>query len=404
MNPIANYKCKSTNKVTVRGRFQSRKMHGLSLIELMISITISLILVSGLVYSYTASRAAFQVQDAQARKFENGRFALEEIARDLRMASRFGCSRTNAPEEVNTQIHVRAAFPIMEASATAFADEGFINTGVKVGTDRGASFFEANREVVRADMPQGTDLNTNQLIVGSRNGSGFSMPGTGTRAPGTDAIRIIKTGEYSSHILQPITNRQAVVPLANQVSEITPNNPDSRLFVISDCQRAEILRAVINNNAAAPIGGGLNHQCANCNHPQANAMTKSYGTNAVVSTFEPVIYAIETPPPSSPVTNPRLVRYPITNAGAWAVRPEIVADGIDALTIQFGVSDDVRGVVDRWVAVDAVGAGADEWKRVIAVRVRFDAISRETVGAERSRGVLRQRFETTVQLRNHPQG
>lgn len=65
-----------------RIKFQS----GLSLIELMISLVLGLVLVLGLIQVFIASRQTFATNDAMSKVQENGRFALDFIARSARQA------------------------------------------------------------------------------------------------------------------------------------------------------------------------------------------------------------------------------------------------------------------------------------------------------------------------------
>jgi len=60
---------------------------GLSLIELMISLVLGLVLVLGLIQVFLASRQTFATNDAMSKTQENGRFALEFIARSARQAA-----------------------------------------------------------------------------------------------------------------------------------------------------------------------------------------------------------------------------------------------------------------------------------------------------------------------------
>lgn len=73
------------------------RTRGVSLIELMIAIAIGSLLLLGLVQVFSASRAAYNTSESMARVQENGRFAIDYLQRDLRMAGHFGC--------VNDQAH-----------------------------------------------------------------------------------------------------------------------------------------------------------------------------------------------------------------------------------------------------------------------------------------------------------
>jgi type IV pilus assembly protein PilW len=68
-----------------------RKQSGLSLVELMVSITLGLILVGGVVQMLLGTKLTFNSQKATSRVQESGRLAVEFMARDIRMAGYMGC-------------------------------------------------------------------------------------------------------------------------------------------------------------------------------------------------------------------------------------------------------------------------------------------------------------------------
>lgn len=69
---------------------------GFSLVEVMIALVIGTLLLAGLVQVFGASRAAYQTAEGLSRTQENGRFALDFLQRDLRMAGHFGCINDQA--------------------------------------------------------------------------------------------------------------------------------------------------------------------------------------------------------------------------------------------------------------------------------------------------------------------
>ncbi|TDB34375.1 prepilin-type N-terminal cleavage/methylation domain-containing protein, partial [Stenotrophomonas sp. TEPEL] len=71
-------------------------MHGLSLIELMISLVIGLIILLAVVQVFSASRTAYQLSEGLARVQENSRFAMDTLQREIRMAGHFGCTNDQA--------------------------------------------------------------------------------------------------------------------------------------------------------------------------------------------------------------------------------------------------------------------------------------------------------------------
>lgn len=69
-----------------------RGQEGLSLIELMVSLAIGALLLLGLVQVFQASNVSAQMGTALARVQENGRFALDFMRADIRMAGHMGCT------------------------------------------------------------------------------------------------------------------------------------------------------------------------------------------------------------------------------------------------------------------------------------------------------------------------
>ncbi|WP_022947032.1 PilW family protein [Methylohalobius crimeensis] len=68
------------------------KQSGISLVEIMVSLVSGLILTAGVIQIYVANKQTYRVNDASARIQENVRFAMELLARDLRMAGYDGCA------------------------------------------------------------------------------------------------------------------------------------------------------------------------------------------------------------------------------------------------------------------------------------------------------------------------
>ncbi|MEO8019280.1 MAG: PilW family protein [Pseudomonadota bacterium] len=69
------------------------KQKGFSLIELMVSITIGLILLAGVLSIFFSSRVTFSTNERTARLQENGRVALDILTHDIRSAGYQGCAR-----------------------------------------------------------------------------------------------------------------------------------------------------------------------------------------------------------------------------------------------------------------------------------------------------------------------
>ena len=85
-------------------RAQRNKQTGMTIIEIMIAVTISLMLLGGLIELAIGNKQTYKVQDAMARVQENGRFSLLFLSKDVRMAGFMGCSNTNGGLTVTNKV------------------------------------------------------------------------------------------------------------------------------------------------------------------------------------------------------------------------------------------------------------------------------------------------------------
>lgn len=69
----------------------TRRQRGLSLVELMIAMLVGLILMAGALSMFLSNRRSYMLQNAVARMQENGRFSLDFLRPQLRLAGYTGC-------------------------------------------------------------------------------------------------------------------------------------------------------------------------------------------------------------------------------------------------------------------------------------------------------------------------
>ena len=67
------------------------KQAGISLVEVLVALVISLFLLGGIVQVYTGNKATFAFTNSLAEIQENGRFALDIVSQDLRLSGEWGC-------------------------------------------------------------------------------------------------------------------------------------------------------------------------------------------------------------------------------------------------------------------------------------------------------------------------
>ena len=88
------------------GRPRSDKA-GLAMVELLVAMAVGLFLVGGILQVMVSSKASYRLGEAQARVQENGRFAVQMLAADLRGARSTGC-RSMVLDEAQDSLHVVA--------------------------------------------------------------------------------------------------------------------------------------------------------------------------------------------------------------------------------------------------------------------------------------------------------
>lgn len=75
-----------------------RSQFGFTLVEIMVAMVIGLVITAGAGYLFISNKQTYEMAEAVARIQEAGRFALNKIAEDLRMAGHLGCAD---PSQIN---------------------------------------------------------------------------------------------------------------------------------------------------------------------------------------------------------------------------------------------------------------------------------------------------------------
>ncbi|NOS87694.1 MAG: hypothetical protein HOP34_03995, partial [Methylococcaceae bacterium] len=91
-------------------RIRYTTQNGLTMVEFLIAMMLGVFLTGGLIQLFADSRKTYQVQEGLSRVQENGRFALDFIARDIRMSGYRGCS-SQPDKDVSFNINLNIAAP-----------------------------------------------------------------------------------------------------------------------------------------------------------------------------------------------------------------------------------------------------------------------------------------------------
>ena len=108
----------------------SRKVQaGLSLIELMISLTLGLLIILAITYVFAGSRASSRQQEAISAVQESGRIALEMLTRDIRMAGNPGCGNLDFLQHLSVAFSTNNALTGTAGAGATLPDTVAITRG-----------------------------------------------------------------------------------------------------------------------------------------------------------------------------------------------------------------------------------------------------------------------------------
>lgn len=331
---------------------------GLSLVELMIGLALGLFAVAVMGMMYLGTRNTYSAQESGTRLQENGRYAVETMANDLRMSGFRGCQ----------------------------GDEPVNNT---------------------LNTPSALLYNFGEPIWGSRNGGGAWTPALAAPA---DALGALPAGDVLV-VRRPVGLGWALIGAMASASgdlpiSATTGFAQGDLLVVADCGGAAVLQAT---NATPGAAGRIAHVSgAGGVVPgvSANALARVYAHDARVWRMQTLIYHLAASERRPGDTALWVYAHPVYNGGSQ--RTELVT-GVERLAVTYGVDTNADLAVDRYRSADQVG----DWGQVLTARIELllsgGSASKSTqaqpyvfggVTTTPSDGRLRSVMSTLVSLRN----
>lgn len=281
---------------------------GLSLVELLVAMAVSLILLGGIYQIFFSSTTTYAVNENFSRLQENARFALSFLERDVRQAGYRGCRNDTA--RFSNLLNAPTDF----INNFALPLEGFEANGSK--------WDRVLPAVVTAPL-RGSD------ILALRNQLEGSI----------------------SYLLQDMTalDDPLVIPPGTINTPFKSTGGD--LGMISDCQGATVFHVPAFDFSA----GKVSHLVRSGVTGQPEDLDRLYQRHAELSRVATVLYYVR----NSPEGVPCLYRK-IGSDDATAL-----VEGVESMHILYGVDDDSDQAADRYVAASA----ALPWQQVVSLRV-----------------------------------
>ena len=312
----------------MKNNFLRRVSAGFTLIELLVSIAIGLFLIAVVGGVYLSSKDSFNYQDAMSRLQENSRFAMELLARDIRMA---GFSSCGSLGKVTNTVNNSSSNPLINISIPIF---GLDNLLAPTTETPSAALNSDSISLIGFESSDGCSPSS-PLFVTSHNAIAAS-------------IHTNKTHCYPKGSLLVATN--CAVSAVFQMSNVNNNNTVS----------------IIDHNTGTGTPG-------NCQ--------KELGSSCGSATPVRLDLDEDSPPPtqigrlSSNTYYIRPSATPIPNDGnaLWKCSPSLIAapdctelvNGVEDMQIEYGVDTDGDQSANQYVTANNVG----NWSQVVSVRI-----------------------------------
>ena len=342
------------------------KQSGLSLVEIMVALVISVFLLGGIIQVYMGNKASYRFSDASSRIQENGRFALDAITTDVRLAGFFGC---------------------VDLRQNGNLIQNHLNTA-SANYDPNRHDFINQRPVV---LTANAGLNASDDISIKGSSPGQSNLSATLTMPGSGPIQLTGNTVFRNNDIVLITNCWT-----SDIFEATSVSTVAGVTTLTHTTAAPADSP--GNMAINPCPGG-----GHCLHGtiQANLENDYQANNSSAYVLQNVSYSIQ--PSTSGSGEPALWRSQNND------NQELV-DGIERMVVMYGVDTSGDGAPNQYLNSNAVLAAnqvvtairvwlvvRSENDNVLETNQTYTLNGVNIVAADRR---LRQVFSVTIDLRN----
>lgn len=291
------------------------RQSGLSIIEVMITLVLGLFIIGGVLYTFLSTRTAYISNDAIARIQEDGRMAMERLAREIRQAGFLGCANSL---DVAPRI-ISATLPPTFAAGD----------GVRV-FDNG---------------------------VGWNNTTGI------VRVAGTDVIELKGMSSCTAKLDGNMTADNANIQIVSNPCGWTAGT----VLVIADCTNMDIFTA---NSVSKVSGKDTISHSSSVNTD--NKLSKAYGKEAIIFGYGEKTFFIG----MHPTLNLPML-YETSYNGTVTTANDVVANVYDMQVLAARIDTNADSAPDS--TVTSTGSppalGGVTWPQALSLQVRFSVRS-----------------------------
>jgi type IV pilus assembly protein PilW len=359
---------------------------GMTLIELMISMALGLLVISGVVGIFLANREANRDMESLARIHENARIAFDLMGRSLREAGGNPCGIHDT--EITTAKYIVPAGSAWYSSTTmASALIGGYSNGFIRGMDDGFVVTGAGS----ITLPAGSTYTLVNVVPPST-----ALPSP-PYLPNTyyerDSIRFLTAGssEIGSGGVSPIVEIDAGGNLVLQSTDGLDGGSSGGILLACDMKNGTIF-----------TGGTFSGDQYN---PPAGINFSGWSTNnAYLSRIVPEFWFIASNERVAPGGRESLSLYRAVGNATGATTVDEIAPDVVSMKLTYLVNGD-NAYKDASAVVAAAGTGTNEWANIAAVRIQltFEQSASEIKGTTSpDPDVVRRTLAQTVTLRGRP--
>ncbi|RRJ82284.1 PilW family protein [Aestuariirhabdus litorea] len=340
----------------------SKGIRGFSLVELLVAMAIGLILMAGVVQIFIANKGTYLMQREQEGIQESARFALHEMTEDLRMVGYGGCgSATKIANSVDDPSGEGAMF---QQGIVGFhldkAGDGYPARGVDV-------IPVSDYPAILNDAWPGTDAFQAHNVGG---GEGLTVT---AHNPNAATIHFDQTHSYKPGTIMIMASEDC-----SQIGVFAMSGPTNN---------SNNATTIVHNTGTNPVENCTKFLGGEFTCVSGSAEAKQYGPGSSVLAVESSTYFIRNS--GADASTPALYRLRVNETSAEELVP-----GVEGLRVLYGLDTDLDAVANQYLLATEVDES--DWPMVVAVRLILDVRSIERFEGD----YLRQRFTTTVQIRN----
>lgn len=350
--------------ISVPGR---SSQSGMTLIEIMVALAISMFLLLGVTQIFIGNKLTYRVQENLSRIQENGRYAVELLNQEIRMANYRGCAGSKAHTKKN----------LLNCSST--------NCSLDV-----------------------SDLNWN--LLGDNPARGFDAQTSGWSPTLDSSLTGVVAGKDVLTVRGPdTTNSGFVISQANNTAALQVNQPAALnlqandIVMVADCSDIVVFQ-ITGITGTGPIN--IAHSATGSNPGNSTNDLGKIFTGAEVTRVSTKSYYIGTGASGQPAL---FRRTPTTN--------QELVEGVEDMQIVYGVDDNGDGAIDRYINAKQIEDGSTSsdslWAKVRSLQIRLLLRSLDDKLTPTYQSItyngstvipndyrLRQVFTTTIGLRN----